>query len=209
MTSPFILCGLNDAHINWGHERQRLQAQAGKAFEAMQNAAKNDGHNLQIASGFRDYHRQAAIWQRKTTDITADDDRALHAVLHWSAMPGASRHHWGTDMDVYDPDALKGAPLQLIPKEYSSQGPLNAVYRWLEKHAARYDFFWPYDIDRGGVAAEPWHLSYAPIADDYLRNFTPDVLRTAWQEAQPLHYQWLAKHCEVLIQRYVQNIGQR
>ena len=30
----------------------------------------------------------------------------LHAILHWSALPGTSRHHWGTDLDIYDPDCL-------------------------------------------------------------------------------------------------------
>ena len=28
------------------------------------------------------------------------------AILLWSALPGASRHHWGTDFDVFDRAAV-------------------------------------------------------------------------------------------------------
>ena len=43
----------------------------------------------------------------------------LHAILHWSALPGTSRHHWGTDLDIYDPDCLPaGTRLALEPWEY-------------------------------------------------------------------------------------------
>jgi hypothetical protein len=34
----------------------------------------------------------------------------LHAILHWSALPGTSRHHWGTDLDIYDPTACPPVP---------------------------------------------------------------------------------------------------
>lgn len=209
MITASVLCGLDHTHITWGEQRQRLQAEAGAAFTAMQQAAVKDGHDLQIASGFRDYTRQAAIWQRKTEHIAVTDESALHNILHWSAMPGASRHHWGTDMDVYDPVALGDARLQLVPQEYAASGPLGPLYQWLRKHAAEYGFFWPYDIDRGGVAVEPWHLSYAPLAEQYLQAFNADTLLRAWQQHRPTHHDWLAHNVDALIERYVLNINQK
>ncbi len=38
------------------------------------------------------------------------------AMLRWSAVPGASRHHWGTEIDIFDPDLLpENTPLLLEP----------------------------------------------------------------------------------------------
>jgi len=49
----------------------------------------------------------------------------VRAILHWSALPGASRHHWGTEIDVIDRAALAdGRKAQLIPAEYGADGSL-------------------------------------------------------------------------------------
>ena len=31
----------------------------------------------------------------------------IEAILRWSALPGASRHHWGTDLDLIDAHAIQ------------------------------------------------------------------------------------------------------
>ena len=37
-------------------------------------------------------------------------------ILEWSALPGASRHHWGSEFDVFDLAALpEGYRVQLLP----------------------------------------------------------------------------------------------
>ncbi len=38
---------------------------------------------------------------------------------------------------------------------------------WLTDNAEKFGFYFPYDQFRGGVAIEPWHLSYAPLAKQY------------------------------------------
>jgi len=30
----------------------------------------------------------------------------IASILRWSALPGTSRHHWGTDLDIIDAKAL-------------------------------------------------------------------------------------------------------
>src|SRR5690554_7817570 len=54
--------------------------------------------------------------------------------------------------------------LQLVPAEYEDGGPCYKLHQWLQQNARDYGFFFPYARYQGGVAAEPWHLSYAPLA---------------------------------------------
>ncbi|MCV5887699.1 M15 family metallopeptidase, partial [Escherichia coli] len=77
----------------------------------MINAATEAGFKMEIASGFRDFNRQKAIWNGKFSgelpilDINSrplnkaelNDEEKLMAILRWSALPGGSRHHWGFD----------------------------------------------------------------------------------------------------------------
>ena len=200
-----------DMHVASVNKAQRIHHQVLPDFLAMQSAAANEGINLQIASGFRDYHRQASIWQRKvaqlgTQALSTQTSEQLHAILRWSAMPGASRHHWGTDMDVYDPDALGTESLQLEPWEYAEHGPLGKLSAWLQRHAAEFNFYLPYAADKGGVAIEPWHLSYAPLARLCTEQMSSELLRRVWQLHPPAAASWLHEHCESLVQRYVLNV---
>src|ERR1700683_1405996 len=87
---------------------------------AMRAAARAAGIELAIVSSFRDFDRQLAIWNAKYSGERQLLDRAgralqhaelnaqalVDAILIWSALPGASRHHWGTDVDVIDRAAL-------------------------------------------------------------------------------------------------------
>ena len=92
----------------------------------------------------------------------------MQAILRWSALPGASRHHWGSDLDVYDAAAVDARyAVQLTPEEVNPGGPFAPLHAWLDQQIAGNDcegFFRPYAIDKGGIAPERWHLSYAPLA---------------------------------------------
>jgi LAS superfamily LD-carboxypeptidase LdcB len=80
-------------------------------------------------------------------------------------MPGASRHHWGTDFDVMDLAAgPPGYRIQVVPAEYAPGGPFHRLTTWLDRHMHAFGFFRPFATDRGGVSPEPWHLSHAPVA---------------------------------------------
>ncbi|HUY83627.1 MAG TPA: M15 family metallopeptidase [Steroidobacteraceae bacterium] len=162
-----------------------------KAFFAMRAAALAAGFELTPASGYRDFDRQLAIWngkyagERPTYDdagarldlVALSPGARIEAILRWSALPGASRHHWGTDLDLYDRSA-RAAP-RLEPAEYAAGGPFAPLSDWLEKNAARFGFFRPYRGDLSGVQAEPWHYSFAPVAYGALRVLDCRVLRAA------------------------------
>ncbi|WP_033408064.1 M15 family metallopeptidase [Uliginosibacterium gangwonense] len=167
-------------------------AQAGEALLALKAAAHAEGIELAIASAYRSFEDQARIWQRKWHGerILLDaqcrpidhaclaPDALVETILEWSALPGASRHHWGCEFDIYDRAAMPSDyELQLIPSEYASDGIFAALTAWLDANMARFGFFRPYDIERGGVHPEPWHLSWAPLSVPALAALSPDVLR--------------------------------
>lgn len=162
------------------------------AFLAMRDAAAADGIDLAPRSAFRDFDTQAIIWNRKWSGERPLYDRAgkllerarltdsdtVDAILCWSAVPGGSRHHWGTDVDVIDAAAVpSGYTVELVPGEYAPDGIFARLTAWLDANMRRFGFFRPYATDRGGVSPEPWHLSYAPVALPALESLSLSMLR--------------------------------
>lgn len=168
------------------------------AFLSMSAAAKTDGVEIQIASSFRSFDRQCAIWNRKFSgqarvlDKLAQpilnwahytDAEKIVAILRWSALPGASRHHWGTDLDVFSPSLMpENYHLQLTPEEYDvEQGMFAPLTQWLNEHMQQFGFYRPYQKDLGGTAPEAWHLSYFPEATEIAASLTPLMLNELLQ----------------------------
>ena len=139
-----------------------LRTEACVAFQRMYEAAKRDGFTLTALSATRPFGHQASIWNRKWKRPQAMGlapfDRALD-ILRYSSMPGSSRHHWGTDVDVYSLD----------PETFES-GEGTRVLAWLREHADNFGFVEVYTSDslRPGYQPEAWHWSYMPLADPYL-----------------------------------------
>jgi LAS superfamily LD-carboxypeptidase LdcB len=172
----------------------RLHPQAADALLGLTACAAAYDIDLVAVSGFRDFERQLGIWNGKFRGERAlldrggarlnvhhmDEESIVRAILEWSALPGASRHHWGTDVDVYDRAALPaGATPQLSAAEYARSGVFSRLVEFLTAQATQYGFFHPYDSDRGGVQPEPWHLSFAAVASAALPALTVGVLREA------------------------------
>jgi LAS superfamily LD-carboxypeptidase LdcB len=169
-----------------------------KPFLAMRAAAAADGIELVAFSGFRDFDRQLGIWNGKFRGERPIQDRSgkpldalalspaerVAAILWWSALPGASRHHWGTDFDVLDARAKPpDYKLRVVPEEYLAGGIFNRLTLWLDAHMHAFGFFRPYATDRGGVAPEPWHLSYATVAKQAQAALSVENLRAVLEES--------------------------
>ncbi len=170
--------GQDDSHIG---ANGQLTTETHQAWRHLQDAARQAGFNLCIASGYRSFQRQQAIWNAKmkgerpifdrqsqaVTVCELTPEEAIYTLLHWSALPGTSRHHWGTDLDVYDPDLLpKGEQLKLQPWEYKTGGYFYSLSCWLSENIGHFNFVYPYNQDTHAVACEPWHISYLPQAND-------------------------------------------
>ncbi|WP_255399449.1 M15 family metallopeptidase [Oceanicoccus sp. KOV_DT_Chl] len=136
-----------------------------------------------------------------------DPWQQVQAILRWSALPGASRHHWGTDVDVYDAAAVTADyTLQLTASEVTGGGPFVAMHEWLDQQIQKGNadgFFRPYQTDLGGIAPERWHLSFAPVAIEYQHGWNVDVLIEQLSEQSMALKSVVLEHIEEIIQRYV------
>lgn len=170
-------------------------------FTCLRQQAKKAGFDLAIVSAYRDYARQLAIWnakacgKRQLLDTMGrvlnceqlNDREKLAAILRWSAIPGTSRHHWGSDIDIYDASRIDRQQVRLIPEEVEKGGICADMHEWLTERIANnesYGFFRPYNRDSGGVAPEMWHLSYWPVSKQYMTQLTPDLMLKLWQESE-------------------------
>lgn len=171
---------------------------AGAALERLISRARQAGFQLAVASGHRSYQRQLVIFNEKflgQRPVTSDrgqllsreaynDSSWLHAILRYSALPGTSRHHWGTDFDIWDPGAVADDyTLALEEEEYTGDGPFAALSGWLSQLISQDDaegFYRPYTGGVGGVAAEPWHLSHRPTAQCFYPLVTDNRLCALW-----------------------------
>ncbi|MEY4762814.1 MAG: hypothetical protein RLZZ200_2670 [Pseudomonadota bacterium] len=199
----------------------RIHRDALEPFLALRAAAARDGIDLQAVSAFRDFDRQRAIWNDKCLGrrpLLGRDGQPLEAaqlapdalvdtVLLWSALPGASRHHWGTDLDVIDAAAVPaGHVVQLTPEEFAPDGPFAVLDTWLARHAAAYGFYRPYAHDRGGVQPEPWHISHMGLASRAMDSLTVEVLADALRDAGLESGEIVCARLPELHARYVRNV---
>jgi len=196
-----------------------LQAKAMKAFQGLQQSAVKNGFNLQPASSFRDFARQQLIWngkfngERKVHDDVGnaldlsrlDDWQKSQAILRWSALPGASRHHWGTEIDIFDPDLLpQGQSLQLEPWEYEQGGYFFELSEFLTENLPHFDFNLPFMQmpAEKKIGREPWHISYMPLAEKAKQLFSAEVLLQAWEKEEIGGKATLQQHLLQIFEQY-------
>lgn len=225
MMTPEQLTGQTQTHLVEtvvGQKAFLVHAKVSQDLLALKQSATRAGFNLNIASGFRDFERQMTIWNNKMAGKTAildSDSQPLNthslteqqkvmAILRWSALPGGSRHHWGTDFDIFDRDSLpKDTQLQLEPWEYLT-GHQQSFYQWLKENSEQHGFFFPYAEDKGGVAPEPWHISHRATTVQCLQQLTPTLLAEQLASAPILGKQVVLGQLETIYNQFISNIHQ-
>jgi LAS superfamily LD-carboxypeptidase LdcB len=198
-----------------------LHADVVAPFLNLHRAALADGFDLIPVSSFRDFSRQLTIWNQKFSGERRMSDaqglpidgselsaaRRIDAILLWSALPGASRHHWGTDVDLIDGRAtVPPGQDRLTAARFAPGGPYAALAGWLEDNAARFGFFRPFRGVRSGVQPEPWHFSFAPVAEHARLRLSTDVLHKAIAAAPLLGKEEVLGRLDELHARYVARI---
>ena len=145
------------------------------AFVIMRQKAKSDGVSLTIISACRNFNHQKRIWEAKwngsrkvggqdlSQAIPSVAERATE-ILKYSSMPGTSRHHWGTDIDINS-----------LSPSYFESGKGKQEYEWLRDNAYEFGFCQVYS-EKGmerkyGYEEEKWHWSYIPIASKFTQYF--------------------------------------
>lgn len=216
-----LLLGLDDSAVIYAdYFKSSLHPDVIQPLQHLSIAAARAGFVFSIASSYRNFSRQLSIWNQKASGMRPvldssgnvidmqylSDDEKLWAILRWSALPGASRHHWGTDVDVYDRSKIDETyQVKLTVDETELPGPFAEFHLWLTDKLMEQDcpFFRPYAIDNGGIAPEPWHLSYAPIANRYAALFSADILREQIIQTDILLKESILQNLDEIFERFV------
>lgn len=194
-----------------------------KDFLRLRRDAEADGFDLQIASAFRDFDRQLKIWNAKASgerQLIDDQERPLEfsklspieivmSILRWSAIPGCSRHHWGTELDIFDGKTQNRDDVKLVPSETIQNGPSARLHEWLDQKIQSneaYGFYRPYATDRGGVSPERWHLSYHMLSRRYLEGYTFSIFKKNLEDNEIVLKEVLLENADEIYQRFLLNI---
>jgi zinc D-Ala-D-Ala carboxypeptidase len=124
---------------------QRLAPETARAWRVLRDAARADGVELMLVSGFRSITDQAALIRKKL-----DAGQAIETILTVNAAPGFSQHHTGRAVDIATPGSRP------LTQDFEH----TPAFSWLRANAAAHGFRLSYD--RGNVYEfdyEPWHWS--------------------------------------------------
>ena len=150
-----------------------LRVKASQAFHDMKYDALRDGIAIYCSSSYRSFNLQNGIWKRKFNKLKAtekDESLIIKTITEYSSIPGTSRHHWGTDIDMID--AL-GCPEEdaLLSENYSDCGPYAYLGYWLKNNAHKYGYHITYTSNdfRPGFRFEPWHYSFKEDSIPFLK----------------------------------------
>lgn len=156
-----------------------LRKEVYEAFLKMYEAASRDSIYLSIVSATRTFDYQKEIWENKWIGLSSVEGKKLNLyikdpverakkILEYSAPPGFSRHHWGTDLD-----------LNSTEPEYFETPEGMKIYQWLQTNANKFGFCQTYtsfsEERPRGFNEEKWHWSYTPVSEiiwkTQIRNF--------------------------------------
>lgn len=130
------------------NESMKIDSDITKNIEELFSAAKQSGHPLLFASGYRSEEYQRQLFQRYVREGGQEyADKT-------SAKPGTSEHQTGLAFDVCE--ANKDCELE------TSFGNTNTG-RWVKDNAHKYGFIVRYlegKENETGYTYEPWHLRY-------------------------------------------------
>ncbi len=131
----------------------RLRVSAAKSYLSMEAAAKADGVDLVVISGFRTIAEQQQLF----FEISKQRNQTPAQRAKVSAPPGHSEHHTGYAMDIGDSNAPSA--------NLSTSFEKTAAFQWLQSNAAKYSFEMSFPPNNPqGVMYEPWHWRF--VGDD-------------------------------------------
>lgn len=211
------LTGRENSYLVQTKDLYQIHPEALLELKKLQSAAREADIHIEVASAYRNFDKQLAIWNAKASGKrtlltreekilnfdTASNQEILEAIMAWSAIPGASRHHWGTEIDIYDKSVKPRDQLALTINECNED--FSKLYVWIDENLNRFKFHRPYKEDLGGVSVEPWHLSFTPISLQCEQHYTLDIFKQNIDESQLLFKDFVLEKIEEIYERYVIN----
>ncbi len=176
------------------------------------------GFELRIESAYRSFEKQLSIWNRKASgalpllsaegvpmERPQDEEELMHAILTWSALPGASRHHLGTDIDVVDGCACpSGYEVQLTPEE--CEGMFAKFHKFLTgcfDADEAFGFNRVFVPGRGKIRAEGWHIAHLPTSRKRLEHFSLETLRRVYENSEMACKKVVLARLDALAEDYI------
>jgi LAS superfamily LD-carboxypeptidase LdcB len=149
-----------DKNLTVNGQPMKVSPEAQAGFDAMATAAKKDGVDLRVSSGYRGPSTQAGTFcsegngageadgkRPKQNPYSAGGDAIRAKAV---APPGFSEHQTGNAMDIsFDPKT------QATKADWNSEQGKKA-YDWLNRNAARFGFEQSYN-GTGATQEEKWH----------------------------------------------------
>lgn len=181
----------------------KLREEARLQFNLMRKAAKEQGFHVHVVSSYRSYNHQNVIWERKYKNFRNQGfshQKTIDKIIEYSTIPGTSRHHWGTDLDIID--ATRGIPSNPLSEVHFNEGGRMRKFKlWLDKNAEKFGFHLVYtnQSDRKGFKYEPWHFSYKPLSQKMLKQYNALDLKELLQSQKLMGSEHFT---DAFIQRY-------
>lgn len=194
MATKEQLIGLDDSKlVNIKDDPRRMSVlmcdrDAAKALPDLFSDAFDKGFELRIASAYRSFYKQFKIFDDKfkgkrpvldanenPMDISSlSDEQKVLEIIRFSSIPGFSRHHFGTDFDIYAVNLLpEGKQLELTAREYQKGNYFYKLGQYLSQNLNKFGFKRPFN-GKGNIAFEPWHISFSKKADECIDAFPVD-----------------------------------
>lgn len=202
------LMGLKIPHglIQDSESEKYAHKQVMQAFLKLREKAAQDGWNLTLISGYRTFGYQRRIWNRQYKELAKDNQltekELVKGVLTYTALPGLSRHHWGTELDISE-KSLRG---QLYGGDANPPKKVSDFYHWMEENAPTFGFCKVYKGQSGIINEEPWHWSYRAFSQIYERQFQsiPDFKRILNDKVLGVDY--ITKHFKQIYEWQMQSV---
>lgn len=181
----------------------KLQRKAYDAFINMKEEALKSDISIKIVSSYRNFDHQNRIWERKYKSFTSNGlspQDVIKKIIEYSTIPGTSRHHWATDIDIID--AKPKQPKNVLQAQhFESNGCYNKLKIWMDAYANDFGFHLVYTntIDRKGFKYEPWHYSYKPLSSLFLSEYKQLNISEILQKEQLLGNEYFS---EEFLSRY-------
>ncbi|MCB9092486.1 MAG: M15 family metallopeptidase [Halobacteriovoraceae bacterium] len=166
-------------------------------FLDLQDSATKELIDLRIVSSYRNLDYQLKIWSEKAEgkrDLynrdgkklkysQLNEEQILSAILNFTTLPGSSRHHWGTDLDLYDHTEFKNTDqkLLLINNEYEKGGPCFHLRTFMDNNKI---FYRPFASDNLPISRELWHYSHRSESLKFQKSYTFEIFKRNIQEIE-------------------------
>ncbi|GEQ87094.1 D-alanyl-D-alanine carboxypeptidase [Patiriisocius marinistellae] len=176
------LIGKGNPDIVGDSYTSKMHKEAKAAFSKMKEAALKENLKIEVVSAYRSFERQKEIFEGKYNRFTKQGltpQAAILKIIEYSTIPGTSRHHWGTDIDIIDANPPRPKSV-LLAENFHGKGPFCKLKEWLNENASGFGFYEVYtdNANRKGFKYEPWHFSYAPVSKPMLKAYKELDIKT-------------------------------